>query len=454
MHLNAPLRALMILALLIAGILLAARGDGRLLALAGLWLMAGACLREARRLRWMPDLLRPAFWMSGAYTLIFGLGGARLLLHDPTRHLELWLWILVGFGALLAGFRVAPRTEQADPLPPRRGLDRRRWRRVRRVMFLWLALGLFAAWIYVSRGVGAVWFAPETESARVDLAREGGAAWRLLMLGLIPWCWWAILDRRTGRILPRWFFLGGLGMTVLALVLTGNRAPLMMLGLVGVMVHLSWPGSLGRITARFWLRLGVATLLAGLIFGAWGAARLLGDQRTARYPEVAEYAGIVQWPMLAIGQTFGYVGRGAENLAVVMDAVPGLYPYRYGGSYLDPFWTMLPGTQFTLDMQLKQALDLRFAGGGFVPSMLGEAFVNFGYAGFVLVPFLLACVLATLFARWRTRGGVGTGLVYCLLVYYFSVHMVSGVLASSIILPWCVALLLLSAWLIGEEARA
>jgi hypothetical protein len=424
----------------IVAVLMAASGLSWPLALLGVAVMSVSCVREARRLRWKADLLKPAFWIGTAYSVVYGIGGARLVLHDPTRNLELYLWFIAGFGALSLGLQLGGQTHMSCPLRPRRAIEPRKRKRFVRLMKVGLALGLFAAIVYISKGGGLVWFAQAPESERVDLARQGGAFGRLMMFGLIPWVWFALVDRRTRRMLPQWLLFSGASVAILAIALAGNRAPLVMLFGVSAMIHVSWPGSVAPLTKRFWVA-GVGIVVAvGMVFGAWGAYRLASDLRTSNYPEIGTHLEPINWPVLAATQTLIYLGRGAENTAAVMDAIPSIVPYRYGGSYLDPFRTIKPGRQDTLDMQLKQALNMRFAGGGFVPSTLGEAYVNFGKFGFVVVPLVLGMILATLYRYWRSTGGLVYGLAYIVLLYYLSVHMVSGILASSIILPYCLAL--------------
>jgi oligosaccharide repeat unit polymerase len=170
------------------------------------------------------------------------------------------------------------------------------------------------------------------------------------------------------------------------------------------------------------------------------------DARVSAYPEVQAYLETGDFAGLALDQARQYLGRGAENLAEVVEAVPAKYDYQYGLTYLYPLHTLLPGKQETLDQQLKKALGRTFPGGGFVPSTLGEAYVNFGPAGFLLVPFALGWLMGLLYRRFSQGTGNGEGLLYLFLLYYLSAHMVSGILASSIFPLEAVCLILASNW--------
>jgi hypothetical protein len=66
-------------------------------------------------------------------------------------------------------------------------------------------------------------------------------------------------------------------------------------------------------------------------------------------------------------------------------------------TYLQPALTVLPGKQTTFDADLKAALGQRYAGGGTVPGLLGESFVNFGPVGWFLVPLLAGAAIMALY---------------------------------------------------------
>jgi len=373
-------------------------------------------------------LLRPGLWASVAYIVYFGLGGLQLMLHDPTRHADHWLLLLAGYGGLQAGLAVF-KEEEPRPLAGGAAADWPR-RRFRWLMALWLVTGLAACAGYFLLMGASPWMADNPEDARLGVA--GGGAWRVAIYSLIVWCFFAWADRRTARHLP--LVLTAIGSAAIAavFVLLGNRAPLVALAAMAILIGVAFAGKAVHLDRRTVLRGAALAAAVGLAFGLFGAFRVASDARVSRYPEIQTYLEDNRYLGLAVSQTMRYMGQGAEHFATVVEAVPAHYGHRWGLSYLDPLLTALPGRQDTLDIQLKQAFDMHFAGSGFVPSMPGEGYVNFGIAGVVFAPFAIGAALAYTHRRWRRTNGVGDGLLYLFCLYYLTAHMISGVLASSI----------------------
>ncbi len=375
-----------------------------------------------------PESLAPAFWLSGAYAVFFGWGVLRLVWIDPTRHLELLLLTLAGNAALQTGLGLRmPERERTFTETPESRSPATRW-----LLSVWLILGLGLAAVYFIRMGGLPWLAEQPESARVFLGDRGGGVLRVGVYSLIVWCFFAWRDFLYERHFANRLRFVGLAAVALVFVLLGNRAPLLTIGGVGGLMHLArFEKDPGRIRKRLASYAALA-LFMGLAFGVWGALRIAGDEQVRRYPEVRSHLEEDGFLGLAFRQLGDYLGRGAENFSVVLEGVPRRYPFRYGGAYLDPLWTAAPGKQYNLDMQLKRAFGMDFPGGGFVPSMLGEAYVNFGVFGIPAIPFFVALFLSWLYRKWRASPRGAVGLLYPYFLYLFCVHMVSGYLASSV----------------------
>jgi oligosaccharide repeat unit polymerase len=70
------------------------------------------------------------------------------------------------------------------------------------------------------------------------------------------------------------------------------------------------------------------------------------------------------------------------NFAIYLDAFPKILPFEWGHSFIIALKTaIVPGHHGLFDEYVKAELGLDFLGGGINPTLLGELYANFGYAG-------------------------------------------------------------------------
>ena len=81
------------------------------------------------------------------------------------------------------------------------------------------------------------------------------------------------------------------------------------------------------------------------------------------------------------------------NLTHVLNAFPNAIPYQYGYTYLINFIMLRPGPDPDFTLWLKDALNMQFVGGGVTPTIIGEAYLNFGYTGIIIQMFLFGLIL-------------------------------------------------------------
>ena len=295
------------------------------------------------------------------------------------------------------------------------------------------AVGLIAMIAYFVRIGDIPLLRPGLEQARVDAAEEGGAALRVLAMLAIPGCW-LVLASAVHRRNVRTITIGAILTIVVASgwVLTGNRAPAFQLVGASIVVGLLAFGVV-RLPPR-----GLALLIVGVLFlvvaaGAFGAVRLAS--RATTYGPPAPHAPPPDYVRLTQIATAGYLRVPVQNLRYTIHAVPERIGWRLGSTYLMPVVTILPGKQLTFDAQLKSALDQRYAGGGTVPGLLGEAYANFGLIGWLAVPMAVGSVLTRIYRRALAARSPAWWALYG----YAIIHAVGanlGGLSVASIFPW------------------
>lgn len=72
------------------------------------------------------------------------------------------------------------------------------------------------------------------------------------------------------------------------------------------------------------------------------------------------------------------------NINNILETFPDEVPYQLGYTYLINLKMLLPGPDIDFTLWLKDVLSLSFSGGGVTPTILGEFYINWGYAGVML----------------------------------------------------------------------
>lgn len=88
------------------------------------------------------------------------------------------------------------------------------------------------------------------------------------------------------------------------------------------------------------------------------------------------------------------------NLNYIFNAFPSSINFQYGKTFLINIKMLLPGDDDDFTLWLKKSLKLDFSGGGVTPTILGEAYMNFGYFGIILIMFLTGRIAKSLNNRY------------------------------------------------------
>lgn len=289
-------------------------------------------------------------------------------------------------------------------------------------------------------------FMNDLEQARVDASNAGAAIFRIFAMFLILSATIGFLNlsmyknlkvKRPTSSLVRYV------LSILLLFTLGNRSPIFNILFTSFLIFL-FINYKGKVQVKKIIPIAIIALIVVVGFvGGVGAYRVVNTETFYSYPEYRNYLYEKDYIGLSWFVFAHYLTIGFENLMRVFEVVPNAINFKYGLSYIEPILTILPGPQFTLDMQIKMALNQNYFGGGTVPSVLGEAFANFGYLGWLLVPFFSMLFLRIVYLIFiNNKSNLFIIIMYSYLLNHFSNSLLSG-LASSSIFPYITILVYL-----------
>ena len=123
------------------------------------------------------------------------------------------------------------------------------------------------------------------------------------------------------------------------------------------------------------------------------------------------------------------LSNGSINIYYVLRQFPALTPFQYGYVFLINFLMLAPGSQPDFTLWLKNEMGLTFSGGGITPTLLGEAWINFGTLSVILTFFLIGLICNKL-DKWYNK----TSNVYFVVLYIWVVtSSVRGGISNSLL---------------------
>lgn len=379
----------------------------------------------------------PAFAFPIAYLTVYGVGAVLYADRMGPRAGVFVLAIVVGFVSYLIGVALTWRPRQPSATAQRAGQDRR----IAIVGSVLVAVGVVAVTLYLLEIGGIPLFMEDVEQARVAAADRGGAPLRVTALLALPGAWLLVGQAAAARSL-RWIAVAAGSVILVAglQILTANRAPAFLTVEVALVAYLLGAG-IERIRARGLTLLIGAALALVIAAGVIGGYRLGATPTTWRDPQIARAVASGDGVALTTKAISNYLVVPIQNFSSVLDAVPAFIDWRLGYTYLQPVLTVMPGRQTTFDQDLKEALAQDYAGGGTVPSLLGEAYANFGPVGWVIVPAAVGMLLTVLYRFARERRTIAAWTLYAWIVVHMANATIGGIIVASVF-PYIAAVVL------------
>lgn len=122
-------------------------------------------------------------------------------------------------------------------------------------------------------------------------------------------------------------------------------------------------------------------------------------------------------------------GNGSVNMYYVLRQFPNHTPFQYGYTYLINFFMLAPGSQPDFTIWLKDQIGISFSGGGVTPTLLGEAWLNFGFWG-IIINFFLVGLLCNKLDKWYYQT---KNVYFIVLIVWIVTSSVRGGFSNSLI---------------------
>ncbi|MED4113694.1 O-antigen polymerase [Priestia megaterium] len=385
------------------------------------------------------DFLNPLLIFSLLYFLFFGLGG---FLYEDISNSKIniaALGTILGVLGYVLGFLFVEFTINKNQSVKRKmqSLEFENFSIKRSILFekILFAIGFFSYVIYVLKIGGLPILMGNLEQARVDASLQGGAYLRLCVYLLILSAIIGVLNIRLNKLIvgvKNSSSVYRFWISVLAFLSLGNRSPVFNILFISCLILLSikYKGRISFLKVTIFSTIGSFLVIS--FVGGFGAYRVLNTETFYSFPEFRPFIENKNYIGLSIYLFKHYLLIGYNNFLNVLDIVPTMLSYQFGSTYAQPILTVLPGQQFTLDMQIKMALGQTYLGGGTVPSVLGEAYVNFGIIGCLIVPFIVMFILNTMRYQFINNPSPGKMIIYIYLLSYLSNCLLSGIAATSV----------------------
>ncbi|KFF02445.1 O-antigen polymerase [Flavobacterium reichenbachii] len=126
-----------------------------------------------------------------------------------------------------------------------------------------------------------------------------------------------------------------------------------------------------------------------------------------------------------------------SNLEKVISAFIKKDSFEYGGTFFMDLVTALPGKQVDYQSWLKEVTQLEFEGFGIPPTIMGDFYVNFGYAGIVGGCFLFGFIIRKLYNHLIVnKKSLFDIFLYTIALEIGSKIITSGLSAQSVSIVW------------------
>ncbi|MCB8817598.1 O-antigen polymerase [Desulfosporosinus shakirovi] len=112
--------------------------------------------------------------------------------------------------------------------------------------------------------------------------------------------------------------------------------------------------------------------------------------------------------------------NGNYNLSYIFGKFPSQIPFQHGYTYLINFEMLMPGPDLDFTLWIKEMLGMSFRGGGVTPTIIGELYINFNYAGIFIGMFIMGIVGKVLYL-YLCKSKLKSYPVYLSVVFALSV---------------------------------
>lgn len=341
------------------------------------------------------DPFSPLVFFPLAYSIYYALGAIILGLEKSIAlstqiYLDIFLGLVFYYtGALLASIFSRSLVSSKYSIWPSTRL-------MQAIGVLW-ALAMFGSLYIISR-MGLPLLLPNVKVARTDvIERVGGVvkylaqSMEIVVILLFAYLYSSKKGRKPFRKIG-WIFLFLSALFILLTVLVARRTVVAPLLTVLIMYHYLK----SRISITRLAILGVTVFLLIIVAGA------------------ARSAGSFQPNQTLVSQfLYNETVRVAGAMYNLYPLFPSQYAFLGWKGALTPFLQLAPGSQDSISILLKEeVLGLTFAGGGYVPGLLGWFYINFGSYGIYIGTLFMGALLGSLYEQMLKKGDLFSTTLY------------------------------------------
>lgn len=122
----------------------------------------------------------------------------------------------------------------------------------------------------------------------------------------------------------------------------------------------------------------------------------------------------------------------SSNFNMIVERYP-INELQLGLSFFKDFSVILPGAQKSFMLQLKDIMNVYFAGGSITPTVFGEGYYNWGLIGAILWPILVTWFIANQDYKFKKRYPAGIYYILAFSIAGFSTTSLASVCINTII---------------------
>jgi oligosaccharide repeat unit polymerase len=295
-----------------------------------------------------------------------------------------------------------------------------------RILAAAFVVGVVAMLAYWARAGGVPMLKGDLENSRVEALSGSGVPFYLSMLLMVAtWLAWSPEARLAlkSRIL-----------------LTGVAA--------GLLLSTGWRNTVFALLAVTILSLHYTRAFKTALI-AWGGilivlgAVFLGLNRvvSSDLSSYQAYRLLMSGDVIGAGFTYlaNYADAFSRNLSTVFTVVPSSLPFQGGSTIWWNFESLISGSgRKPFDFILKEASGQGFAGGGLPATLIGEWFINFGWAGIVCGMALVGAIASIAHHHLRSSSNYLVRLIAVLVLYYVFVAVRGGIGNVMLTIVWLI----------------
>lgn len=376
------------------------------------------------------DFFQPEVFLNLYFIVLIGLGPIALYffsseMYRSANFQHVAVIVMMGYVFINIGFYVAANTKDYRlfrPGKPWHSIGEHLDAKIKKASLAFVGLGILAGLIFFARAGNIPILAGNKELARVAALSVGGNGYFLYLMTFSMYGMALYATYSFSRDKDRWFLFAIFAVVGLIMTGTGSRRYLLWLCLYLLI-------SRHYLAARLSNKLMFIYAGLGLLF--------INVFEMFRNPDSMTTVD------LATTFTYRFVLY-ISNLEKVITAFVSKGNLEYGSTFFMDIITALPGKQLDYQSWLKEVTNLEFEGFGIPPTLMGDLYINFGYAGIVI-----GCVLFGYFVRKAynrcilTHSGFYHTFLYMLILEVASKVITSGISAQSVSMLWLVIFLAL-----------